>query len=76
MNKLNIFKFNLIKNKKVLKSYENQNLKLSENDRKLKSKLIKELKLMNQKDIHHKNEIEFLKQNLSSYHKKLSIILG
>ena len=62
MNKLNIFKFNLIKYKKVLKSYEIQNLKLSENDRKLKSKLIKELKLINQKDIHYKNEIEFLKQ--------------
>ena len=31
---------------------------------------------MNQKDIHYKNEIEFLKQKLSSYHKKLSIILG
>ena len=43
---------------------------------KLKSKLIKELKLMNQKDIHYKNEIEFLKQKISSYHKKLSIILG
>ena len=60
----------------MLKSYEIQNLKLSENERKLKSKLIKELKLMNQKDIHYKNEIEFLKQKLSSYHKKLSIILG
>ena len=76
MNKLNIFKFNLLKNKKVLKSYEIQNLKLSENERKLKSKLSKELKLMDQKDIHYKNEIEFLKQKLSSYHKKLSIILG
>ena len=31
---------------------------------------------MNQKDIRYKNEIEFLKQKLSSYHKKLSIILG
>ena len=60
----------------MLKSYEIQNLKLSENVRKLKSKLIKELKLINQKDIHYKNEIEFLKQKLSSYHKKLSIILG
>ena len=60
----------------MLKSYEIQNLKLSENERKLKSKLIKELKLMNQKDIHYKNEIEFLKQKISSYHKKLSIILG
>ena len=66
----------LEKNKKVLKSYEIQNLKLSENERKLKSKLIKELKLMNQKDIRYKNEIEFLKKKLSSYHKRLSIILG
>ena len=66
----------LEKNKQVLKSYEIQNLKLSENERKLKSKLLKELKLMNQKDIHYKNEIELLKQKLSSYHKKLSIILG
>ena len=31
---------------------------------------------MDQKDIHYKNEIEFLKQKLSSYHKKLSLILG
>ena len=59
----------LEKNKKVLNSYEQQNLKLSENERKLKSKLVKELKLMNQKDIHYKNEIELLKQKLSSYHK-------
>ena len=66
----------LEKNKKVLKSYEIQNLKLSESERKLKSKLIKELKLMNQKDIRYKNEIEFLKKKLSSYHKRLSIILG
>ena len=36
----------LEKNKKVLNSYEQQNLKLSENERKLKSKLVKELKLM------------------------------
>ena len=66
----------LEKNKKVLKSYEIQNLKLSENERKLKSKLVKELKLMNQKDIRFKNEIEFLKQKLSLSEKKLSILLG
>ena len=66
----------LEKSKKVLKSYEIQNLKLSENERKLKAKLVKELKLMNQKDIRYKNEIEFLKLKISSYEKKLSIILG
>ena len=36
----------LEKSKKVLKSYEIQNLKLSENERKLKAKLVKELKLV------------------------------
>ena len=66
----------LEKNKKVLNSYEQQNLKLSENERKLKSKLVKELKLMNQKDIRYKNEIEFLKQKISFYENKLSLILG
>ena len=57
------------KNKKVLKSYEIQNLKLSENERKLKTKLVKELKMMNQKDIKYKNEIGFLKQKINSYEK-------
>ena len=66
----------LEKNKKVLKSYEIQNLKLSENERKLKSKLVKELKLMNQKDIRFKSEIEILKQKLSLSEKKLQILLG
>ena len=66
----------LEKNKKVLKSYEIQNLKLSENERKLKSKLVKELKLMNQKDIKFKSEIEILKQKLSLSEKKLQILLG
>ena len=66
----------LEKNKKVLNSYEQQNLKLSENERKLKSKLVKELKLMNQKDIRYKNEIEFLKQKIFFYENKLSLILG
>ena len=76
MDKLLGLKNELEKNKKVLKSYEIQNLKLSENERKLKSKLVKELKLMNQKDIRFKNEIEFLKQKLSLSEKKLSILLG
>ena len=31
---------------------------------------------MNQKDLRYKNEIEFLKKKVSSYEKKLSIILG
>ena len=66
----------LEKSKKVLKSYEIQNLKLSENERKLKSKLVKELKLMNQKDIRYKKEIAFLKKKVSSYEKKLTILLG
>ena len=66
----------LEKDKKVLKSYEIQNLKLSENERKLKSKLVKELKLMNQKDIRFKSEIEILKQKLSLSEKKLQILLG
>ena len=75
-NKILELKNELEKNKKVLKSYEIQNLKLSENERKLKTKLVKELKMMNQKDIKYKNEIGFLKQKINSYEKKLSIILG
>ena len=75
-DKLLGLKNELEKNKKVLKSYEIQNLKLSENERKLKSKLVKELKLMNQKDIRFKSEIEILKQKLSLSEKKLQILLG
>ena len=55
----------LEKNKKVLKSYEIQNLKLSENERKLKYKLLKENKLMKQKENKFKKKIKTIKQKIS-----------
>ena len=45
--KINLLKKEIETNKQVLKSYEAQNLKLSENERKLKSKLITEHKQFN-----------------------------
>ena len=74
--KISELKNEIEKNKKVLKSYEIQNLKLSENERKLKSKLIKELKLINQKEIKYKKEIDFLRQKIFSYEEKLSLLFG
>lgn len=62
-------------NRKVLKSYELQNLKLSENERKLKSKLLDEQKLNNEMEKKYQQEIDNLKKMVVSYEKKLSIFL-
>ena len=62
---------NEIKNKdKILNSYEAQNLKLSESERKLKKKLINEQKIFNEKELKYKNEIDSLKQKILDYEKK------
>ena len=59
-------------NKKILKSYENQNLKLAENERKLKLKLIEEQKIYNEKEAKYIKEIESLKQEKINYEKKMN----
>ena len=68
---------NEIKNKdKILNSYEAQNLKLSESERKLKKKLINEQKIFNEKELKYKNEIDSLKQKILDYEKKLNFPIG
>ena len=68
---------NELKNKdKILNSYEAQNLKLSENERKLKTKLINEQKAFNEKELKYKNEIDNLKQKISEYEKTINCYIG
>ena len=71
--KINELKNEIETNKKVLKSYENQNLKLSENERKLKSKLINDYKSFNEKENKYIQEIDYLKKKISNYEKNLSV---
>ena len=68
--KINYLKNEIEKNKKVLKSYESQNLKLAENERKLKERLINEYRAFNQKEIKYKQEIDSLKEKILKYEKK------
>ena len=71
--KINELKNEIETNKKVLKSYENQNLKLSENERKLKSKLINDFKSFNEKENKYIQEIDSLKKKISNYEKNLNM---
>ena len=60
--------------KKILKSYEAQNLKLSENERKIKNLLLNERKLFNKKENTYIDEIKSLKKKLRLYEQKLSLL--
>jgi len=73
--KINYLKNEIEKNKKVLKSYESQNLKLAENERKLKERLINEYRAFNQKEIKYKQEIDSLKEKILKYEKKINMLI-
>ena len=60
--------------KKILKSYEAQNLKLSENERKIKNLLLNKKKLFNKKENTYIDEIKSLKKKLRLYEQKLSLL--
>ena len=60
--------------KKILKSYEAQNLKLSENERKIKNLLLNERKLFSKKENTYTDEIKSLKKKMRLYEQKLSLM--
>ena len=70
--KITLLKKEIEINKQILKSYETQNLKLSENERKLKSKLIAQNKQFNEKEMKYINEIDSLKEKIINYEKRIN----
>ena len=74
-DKINELKQEIEINKKILKSYESQNLKLTESEKNLKAKLINEYKIFNKKEIKYKQKIDSLNEKILEYEKKINKLI-